>query len=258
MRPEEIAELAAVYALGGLDGEDRARFEALLDAGDAEAVEALRVHQETLAALATQSAHQPPAALRSALMARIAEDARAGARPPLPARARPRRALWPAVWAGALAAGIAAVVVGLWLSTSYDRRLQALAQEAAVLRAELTRQQAVLAILRDPATQVVALAGQPVAPTARGRMLWHAQAGGILVTTGLPPVPAGKTYQLWAITGQRPPVPAGTFGVDTGGVASLQVPPLSGVERVDVFAVTLEPAGGLPAPSGDMYLAGKS
>jgi len=25
-----------------------------------------------------------------------------------------------------------------------------------------------------------------------------------------------------------------------------------------VFAVTLEPAGGLPAPSGHMYLAGKS
>jgi hypothetical protein len=36
------------------------------------------------------------------------------------------------------------------------------------------------------------------------------------------------------------------------------VPQLAGVEKVDVFAVTLEPAGGLPAPSGEMYLAGKS
>ena len=38
----------------------------------------------------------------------------------------------------------------------------------------------------------------------------------------------------------------------------LRVPPLSGVGKVDVFAVTLEPAGGLSAPSGEMYLAGKS
>jgi anti-sigma-K factor RskA len=33
---------------------------------------------------------------------------------------------------------------------------------------------------------------------------------------------------------------------------------LPGVTRVDVFAVTLEPEGGVPAPTGAMYLAGKS
>jgi len=38
----------------------------------------------------------------------------------------------------------------------------------------------------------------------------------------------------------------------------VRVPSLPGVDRVDVFAATLEPAGGLPAPSGAMYLAGKS
>jgi anti-sigma-K factor RskA len=48
------------------------------------------------------------------------------------------------------------------------------------------------------------------------------------------------------------------FNVDARGTASLTVPPLPGVDKVDVFAVTLEPAGGLPAPSGKMYLAGKS
>jgi hypothetical protein len=30
------------------------------------------------------------------------------------------------------------------------------------------------------------------------------------------------------------------------------------VSAVNAFAVTLEPTGGLPAPSGDMYLLGKS
>jgi anti-sigma-K factor RskA len=36
------------------------------------------------------------------------------------------------------------------------------------------------------------------------------------------------------------------------------VPPLPGVSRVDVFAVTLESAAGVPAPTGPMFLAGKS
>jgi anti-sigma-K factor RskA len=48
------------------------------------------------------------------------------------------------------------------------------------------------------------------------------------------------------------------FSVDPSGAGSLSVRPLPGVASVDAFAVTLEPAGGLPAPSGAMYLLGKS
>jgi anti-sigma-K factor RskA len=162
------------------------------------------------------------------------------------------------VLAGALAAGIAAVAVGLAVSTRYERRLEALGRQVAELRAQVQREQSLLAILRDPATQMVALSGQATSPEARARMLWHEKAGGLLVAAGLPPAPAGKAYQLWAIAGARPPVSAGVFAVDAQGTASLRVPPLSGVARVDVFAVTLEPAGGLPAPSGPMVLVGKS
>jgi anti-sigma-K factor RskA len=144
------------------------------------------------------------------------------------------------------------------VSTSYERRLEALGQEAAVLKAELDRQAAVLAILRDPATQVVALSGLAPSPAARARMMWHDKAGGLLVAAGLPPAPPDKAYQLWAIAGGGAPVPAGVFTVDAGGTGSLRVPPLPGVSRVDVFAVTLEPAAGVPAPTGAMYLAGKA
>ena len=48
MNRDEIRELAAVYALGAADGEDRARFEALLDAADPEALAALREFQDTM------------------------------------------------------------------------------------------------------------------------------------------------------------------------------------------------------------------
>jgi len=253
MNRDEIGELAAAYALGGLEGEDLARFEALLRAGDADAARALRDSEDTLVGLAAAAPEPPPPAVKAALMARIAAT-------PAPVRPLPPRprALWPAVLTGAMAAGLAAVVVGWSVSSTYEKRLDALAQSAEQLRVELRSQQAVIAILRDPATQVVALAGLPPAPGARARMMWHAQAGGVFVAAGLPAPPPGKAYQLWAIAGSNAPVSAGVFTVDAAGTGSLSVRPLPGVSTVSAFAVTLEPAGGLPAPSGEMYLLGKS
>ena len=257
MTREQIDELAAAYALGTLEGDERARFEALLAARDPDATSSLQRCEEAIVAMAEDLRAAPPPRVKTALIGRIAaEGVSPAALPPAPSAPR-RRAVLPLVWAGAMAAGIAALAVGFAVSARYEARLQDLAREAAVLREDLARQQALVTILRDPATQVVTLAGQAPSPEARGRALWHATAGGLVVTTGLPAPPAGKTYQLWAIVGAKP-IPAGVFSPDARGVASLQVAPIGGVSRVDVFAVTLEPAGGLPAPSGPMYLVGKS
>jgi anti-sigma-K factor RskA len=257
MTREEIGELAAAYALGGLEAPDRVRFEALLRTGDAEAVAALRDFEQALADLATAAPEPPPPAVRTALMERIATAPPTWSAAPAPPPARPGRALWPAVLSGAMAAGLAAIVVGWSVSSTYEKRLDALARDADQLKEDLRSQQAVIAILRDPTTQVLTLAGLPPAPAARARVMWHEKAGGIFVATGLPAPPEGKVYQLWAIAGGNAPVSAGVFGVDGSGAGSLAVRPLPGVTTVAAFAVTLEPAGGLPAPSGEMYLLGK-
>ena len=157
-----------------------------------------------------------------------------------------------------MAAGIAAIAVGFSLSAMYEKRLAALDEETHTLRAEIERQQAILALVRDPGTQVVVLAGLEPAPSAKARMIWNAPKGGLLVTAGLPAAPPGKAYQLWAIAGTKAPVSAGVFEVGPDGGATVRVAPLPGVDKVDVFAVTLEPAGGVPAPTGQMYLAGKA
>ncbi|HEU4438793.1 MAG TPA: anti-sigma factor [Methylomirabilota bacterium] len=258
MTRDEISELAAAYALGSLEGGDLERFEALLRAEDADALAALRDAEGTLVDLAAAAPVPPPPAVKAALMDRVAAEAAARRvlPPPLSRPRRPRR-WWPVVLSGAMAAGLAAVIVGWSVSATYEQRLDALARDADQLRAELRRQQAVVTILRDPATQVVTLAGLPPAPAARARMLWHAGAGGVFVAAGLPAPPPDKTYQLWAIAGSAP-VSAGVFSVDASGAGSLSVAPLPGVSAVDAFAVTLEPAGGRPAPTGEMYLLGKS
>src|SRR5258708_29917955 len=71
MNREEIAELAAGYALGALDPDDRARFDALLASGDAEATAALRDFEGAVTGLARETIQSPPPAVKAALMARI-------------------------------------------------------------------------------------------------------------------------------------------------------------------------------------------
>ncbi len=268
MNHDEVAELAAAYALGALDGEERVRFEALLAAGDADARAALRDFESTVATLAAETAESPPPAVKSLLMARIDSEDRSGGAEErsrrnvtrvlsMPRSAPPRRSLWTVVAVGAIAAGVAAIAVGLAVSTVYDRRIGQLAQEQAQLKEELARQESLVTIFQDPATQVASLSGLAPAPEAKARLLWHATAGGLLVAQGLPPAPAGKAYELWAITGTGAPVPAGVFAVDARGVGSLRVAPLRSGAPPDTFAVTLEPADGVTAPTGSMYLVGK-
>jgi anti-sigma-K factor RskA len=88
-------------------------------------------------------------------------------------------------------------------------------------------------------------------------MLWHPETGGLFHVFNLPVPPEGKVYELWAISGKTP-LPAGVFTVDSSGRGTIPVAPLEGRPPVTVFAVTLEPAGGVPSPTGAMYLASKA
>ena len=163
---------------------------------------------------------------------------------------------WPA-WGGALAAAALVAAYVVWTLNALEGELTQQAREVTSLQQEIARQQELLKTLVSADTQVVALEGLDPSPAARGRMWWHREAGGFFVASGLPAAPAGKTYQLWAIARGKP-LPAGVFDVDPKGAAALRVKPVAGMGKVEVFAVTLEPAGGLPQPSGAMYLAGKS
>jgi anti-sigma-K factor RskA len=251
---EAYAELAAGYALDALEPEERGQFQAHVATGCPECQTALADHAETLVALVRELPQAPaPPEVKAALLRRIATTSPATS----PARARSRR-WWPALAATALASA-AALLLYLGVQVGELRReLAALAEEASTLRAETARQRDLLALLGAPGTQAVALEGRPPSPAARGRMWWNGERrAGLFVASGLPPLPAGTTYQLWVIS-EGKPISAGTFAVDPRGEGALQVEPLPGALRAEVFAVTREPAGGRPAPSGEMYLAGKA
>lgn len=231
---------AAAYALGALDGEDLEMFERHLAAGCRPCETFLREAGETLARLSEEPSDiSPPPRVKDALMRRAAVEAHR-------ARTRRRRGV-SLTWASATAAAmvLAGTASWYWASARYEARLGRLAQDVAVSRG-LTE------LLRQPGARVVELRATGPAPQAHGRVVWHDATGGRLIVSNLPAASAGTTYELWTIRSGTPQ-PAGTFGVDDAGGAVLRIAPTGG--PVEIFAISLEPAGGVPAPTGPIVLA---
>jgi anti-sigma-K factor RskA len=189
-----------------------------------------------------------------------------GAAIPFPRRAKPARApsRWPWLVAAAAAAIAATTSIGWSRAVSEVRRLEAtvadLRTTAATLlnvRAGYDREQAArlraASILSAPDVAGASLAGVAPATTARARVYVSASRGLFFAAENLPPLPTGRTYQLWTIVAGQP-VSHGVFDPEPSGRADLlaEAPP----GAPDAFAVTIEPAGGVPAPTGDKVLLG--
>ena len=73
------------------------------------------------------------------------------------------------------------------------------------LTEELVQERVLTNLIAHTDTRVAALASpQPTTPPAAGWIVWSpANQRGFMVVHYLPALPVGKTYQLWAITGQR-------------------------------------------------------
>lgn len=97
-------------------------------------------------------------------------------------------------------------------------------------------------------------AKDPAYGSARLLVTWNSRLyQGVVTTQNLPVAPAGHDYQLWVLDPHEPaPVSAGLLTTDTGSrnftVHSLQT-------ENPGFAVSLEPAGGSPAPTGPILFA---
>lgn len=170
------------------------------------------------------------------------------------ARPRPRWIRWGG-WAGALAAAGLLVAVSRSLSTTGEE-VARLRGRVAALQGELAEREETLRFFSDPQIRYISLAGLPASPGASGWLLWHpVTRRGVLLTGGLPAAPPDRAYELWAVAGAEA-VPAGVFTVDEAGRAVLRLPALPESKIFDKFAVTLEPAGGVPKPTGPVRLLG--
>jgi len=120
-----------------------------------------------------------------------------------------------------------------------------------------TPQDELATLLRIPNVKAVSLAGSDMAKRAAGFLLYDSRTQNVwLYSLNLPESPAGTTYQLWAIHDK--PMSIGTFQMDTGETAHLLVKKVPSFTKAKTFAVSLEPSGGRPQPTGPMYLLSRS
>jgi anti-sigma-K factor RskA len=269
---EQLEEMAVAFVLGVLEEPERSELLAHIEAG-CDLCTTLYPQLAGLVAhlpLAVEPV-PPPAGLRDRILTAAGVTGSAGSesrdRRVVQPEFRPRRGGW--VPALALAAGVAAVfflVRMVQLNNDLVRaRTEAVARAADVerltreldgVKATVAQQTALLDLLEQPGSGLVTLASLAPAPEATGKVLWDAVRGrGYLWVRRLPIDPEGKDYQLWAIV-DGAPVSAGVFSVSTDGEALVPLLDIGANPAVSAFAITLEPAGGVPAPTGDMVLLG--
>ncbi|HMB82315.1 MAG TPA: anti-sigma factor, partial [Vicinamibacterales bacterium] len=63
-------------------------------------------------------------------------------------------------------------------------------------------------------------------------------------------------YQLWVLTALPSPMSAGMLTLDASGRVNATIATPVDMPAPVAMAVTLEPEGGVPSPTGDKYLVG--
>ena len=261
-------ELLPAYALGALDGDDLRELEEHLAGGCEECRPQLALWEGDLEELAATIEPVQPSEVTRTRVLRLA-GAGGGAAAPAPASlpATVRTPAWMkiaallllalAVWGLAGQARMAREVHALAEERDrLSRQVETLSQEVGRIRSESQRAELALSVLAAPGVQSVALAGLGPTPQAAGRTYVNPRSGDALFYAfGLPTLPEDKTYELWFFAGGKP-VAAGTFGVDPRGTGSVRVERRIDPAQIQAWAVTIEPAGGLPQPSGAVVLKG--
>jgi anti-sigma-K factor RskA len=125
------------------------------------------------------------------------------------------------------------------------------------LKSENTLMAANVVMFNNPSTKIIKMAGtEKKAPAAHATICWNIKTKEVYVGfSNLPPPPADKQYQLWAIADGKP-VDLGMIDktTDTSAIQKMKV-----IEKAQAFAVTLEKNGGNPTPTlEEMYAVGST
>ncbi|MFN8019981.1 MAG: anti-sigma factor [Acidimicrobiales bacterium] len=239
----DIHHLSAAYALDALDERERMAFEAHYPSCDVCRGDVL-AFRATLAQVAAAQSTQPPSSMKARVMAEVAQTRQLS--PLLPDRvsdlAERRRRRQRSIGgmlavAAALLVAVAAVVV-IGRDGGRPAYADALAQVMDAPDAHV--------MTLDPgdgATDVGAMV----------KVAWSADEGmAVFMADGLSPTPEGMAYELWFIDAAGPK-PMGMLEGETGG----QLHAVMDIEGdPSAWGVTVEPAAGSPAPTGDILFIG--
>ncbi len=284
MTHDEYKEMLAEHALGTLDAMEAVALEAHL-ATCADCRAELAQWRDTTALLAYAAPiAEPPPALRSSLLNSIRatqaqptegagkRDAAAVAQTASetsPARANvvqmpeikrtPITRGWQRFAALAASLFFVALIVSLVVLWNRNQSMRAemarLNGDLQTAQERLKREQEISLMFTAPDSRLATLSGTEMAPRARARLAYNKSGDAMMVADELPPAPAGMDYQIWFIADGKP-VPGGVFKPDARGHVEMHDRIPATARSAAAFAITLEPQGGTPAPTGQKYLLG--
>lgn len=183
----------------------------------------------------------------------------------LPQQPIKRSTAWPA-YSFAAAASIALVATAMQLvrvSTDRDALRAEIASRSTTTPASDTthavtpvENEALVSAMAGLDVKIVPLATSTKA--SMGKMFWNRQSNDwtMVVYTMHPPKP-GMTYQVWLVTDSAK-ISAGTFQPDSTGHAFMQAKYPLDRNALKAVAITEEPAGGMPTPTGPIVVSGSA
>lgn len=244
MQEPHVTDLIPAYALGALEPDEVDLVERHLEGCatcSAELRAQRRITEELLVAPIQRSA---PPRVRERLLEQIralsAAPSGHGAPPATAEAEQAPPSLWPAPRS----------------SSRIARAWQAAFGRAGASTGDDEADQELRDLMLDPESIVITVSGTSDAPAASARLIASPQRGkAVLLASGLKAPGAGRAYQIWFLRDGQP-VPNALFAVDRRGrglsLATLGAP----LGSFDTVAVTPEPEGGSPSPTGPIVLAG--
>jgi anti-sigma-K factor RskA len=249
---EQLAPLYEEYALGVLEGEERAEIEAHLARACPHCTPGIEKARWVVAQLAQISPQaQPPQSLKGKILDAVKSSGNVAEF----AKAAPSRATFP-VWAWAAAAALA-------IMTGYSiRQMGNQNAQLAVLRREMkiaTLQNKALQDQVEVTRQITTVMMSPdsmplkLMPKDKNMPMVHAylhpHMGVAITCEQMPAIPAALTLQLWSVPKNGKPMSVAIFHPDSQGQIAIVAPVNMPMNEIAMLAVTEEPAGGSPQPT---------
>ncbi|MDT7581032.1 MAG: hypothetical protein QOK35_2296 [Pseudonocardiales bacterium] len=237
MTSPDIHALGGAYALDAVDDLERVAFDRHLAECETCLLEVAE-YRETVTRLAEGSWSVPPPRLREQVLARAA------ATPQLPPVGHRRGGASPvARWRRLTAAAAAVAVLGTGAAiTTYAVQEQRIGAERVTVAAAQEQAARIRSVLAAP--DAALRAGEL---TGGGRVtvvVSDTEDAGVVVLADAPAPGPDRAYQLWVLDGITP-ISVGLLPAGQSQATEL----IEGVRGRGAFAVSLEPAGGSPAPS---------